>query len=181
MNAKCRTQNVERGMQNADRRRRRARLVALVLYSAFIIHHSAFPTSAAPSQEEVFRSIQQNVGRQTEDGGKGLGLLLGGAGALMMVLLVGSKIRRRQATPRVFDHPGRLMREIMKTVPLKPKELKQLKQLADESAEPVQSPLTLLLCPSVLARALKNGPVRVDRAVLAQVVRKMNAEVRSQK
>ena len=66
----------------------------------------------------------------------------------------------------------------MKTVPLKPKELKQLKLLVEEGGEPVQSPLTLLLCPSVLARAVKNRPRNVDRAVVAQIVRKLGAGVR---
>ena len=144
------------------------------------------PALAAPSQEDVFGSIRQNVGQRSQDSGKGMAILAGGAGALIMVLLVGSKLRRRQSAPKPVNHSGRLLREVMKTVPLKPRELKQLKLLAEESrrdgAEPVESPLTLLLCPSVLARTLKGRPSKVDRAVLAQVVRKMGAgDVRSPK
>jgi hypothetical protein len=56
--------------------------------------------------------------------------------------------------------------------------LKQLKLLADEtkkdgSPEAIDSPLTLLLCPSLLARTMKDRPPKVDRVVMAQLVKKM--------
>jgi hypothetical protein len=135
---------------------------------------AAASASAKPSQAEVFQSIKQNIGQRSDDSGRGLAVLMAGAAALIMVMLIGSRIRRRQSAPKVVDRPRKLIREIMKTVPLKPKELKQLKILAEDGGEPVQSPLTLLLCPSVLARAVKNRPRNLDRAVLAQIVRKMN-------
>jgi hypothetical protein len=140
---------------------------------------SAFPDSAAPSQEDVFRSIQQKVGaRPGQDGDKSFAFLVGGVGVLIMLLLIASRVRVRQAAPRKIQHAGKLLREMSKTVGLKPKELKQLKALADESRrngspDPVESPLTLLLCPSVLARTLKDRPAKVDRTVVAQLVRKM--------
>jgi hypothetical protein len=140
---------------------------------------SAFPVGAAPSQEDVFRSIQQNVGsRPGESGDKSFALLLGGAGLLILVLLVASRARIGQAAPRKVQHPGKLLKEVSKAVGLKPKELKQLKMLVDEtrrdgSAEPVENPLTLLLCPSLLSRTLKDRPTKVDRAVVAQLVRRM--------
>ena len=136
-------------------------------------------SAAAPSQEEVFRSIQQNVGsRPGQDGDKSFAFLVAGAGALILVLLIASRVRVRQAAPRKIQHAGKLLREVSKTVGLKPKELKQLKALAEEtrrdgSAEPVENPLTLLLCPSLLARTLKDRPGKVDRAVVAQLVRRM--------
>jgi hypothetical protein len=174
--------NAERRTQNAERTQWRRRTIGILFGSAFCVLTSAFPASAAPSQEDVFRSIQQNVGKRSEDSGKGLAILAAGAGGLIMVMLVGSKLRRRQAAPKSVNHAGRLLREVMKSVPLKPKELKQLKLLAEESrrdgAEPVESPLTFLLCPSVLAKTLKSRPAKVDRAVLAQVVRKMGAGVK---
>lgn len=170
--------------------RRAARVVAaLVCFSCFILLPSSV-LSAAPSQEDVFRSIQQNVGKTTDDTGKGLGVLAGGAGALILALLVGSRMRRRQSAPKAVNHAGKLFREVLKSVPLKPAELRQLKALAEETrredsgAEPVENPLTLILCPSVLAKSLKGrGAAKVDRAVIAQVVRKMGAggEVKSQR
>src|SRR5687768_832826 len=94
------------GMLNAEWspvKRRWRRALAIVLYSTFIIiQHSAIPASAAPSQEDVFRSIQQNVGERPSDGSKGFALLLGGAGVLIMVLLVASRLRARQSAPRTL-------------------------------------------------------------------------------
>ena len=172
--------NPESRIQNpvGGRRRGLARGAAVfILATGFWILDSA-PASAAPSQEDVFRSIQENVGERPSDGSKGFALLLGGGGVLIMVLLVASRVRARQSAPRTLQHSGKLLREVMKTIQLKPKELKQLKLLADEtkkdgSAEPVDSPLTLLLCPSVLARTMKDRPPKVDRAVMAQLVRRM--------
>ena len=141
---------------------------------------------AAPSANEVFKSLQQNVGGQAEDNagnGKGLAIVLAGAAALIMVMLAGSKVRARRATPQAVHHPGKLLKEVLKAIPLKPKELKQLKLLAETSRrrheedgtreEGVENPLTLILCPSVLARTLKDRPANVDRAVVAGLVRKM--------
>ncbi len=166
---------------------RAIRGIPILVYSLFIILHSPFPASAAPSQEEVFKSIQRNVGgQQSEGSGKGMAVLAGGTAALIMVMLIGSRLKRRQASPQSLHHPGRLLREVMKTVPLKKKELKQLKLLAEASREEedggVQSPLTLLLCPSVLSRTLKKHPAKVDRGVMGSLVRKMGTrEVKSQK
>jgi hypothetical protein len=72
----------------------------------------------------------------------------------------------------------------MKTVPLKPAELKQLKLLVERKrAEEdgageasVENPLTLILCPSVLVRAMRNPPPKVDRKVIAQLARKLGAQ-----
>ena len=156
-----------------------------MLATGYWLLASSAPAFATPSANEVFQSIQKNVGGQTDDdggGGKGLAIVLAGGAALIMVMLAGSKIRARRATPQAMHHPGKLMREVLKAVPLKPKEVKQLKLLAEASRrrhedgaaeEGVESPLTLILCPSVLARTLKDRPANVDRAVVAGVIRKM--------
>jgi hypothetical protein len=147
----------------------------------------ASPAFANPSASEVFKSIQKNVGGQADDesgggSGKGLAIVLACGAGLIMVMLAGSKIRARRAMPQVMHHPGKLMREVLKAVPLKPKEVKQLKLLAEASRrlheaggkdEGVENPLTLILCPSVLARTLKDRPANVDRAVIAGLLRKM--------
>ena len=168
--------------QPAGRRRRdasRSALLVLLASGFWLLASATSPASAAPSQEDVFKSIQQNVGKRSDDSSRGLAVVMGGAGALILALLIGSKVRGRQSRPKVVDHPRKLLREVMKTVPLKKKELKQLKLLAEESrqdgatGEPVESPLTLILCPSVLARTLKDRPAKVDRAVVAGLVRKM--------
>jgi len=56
---------------------------------------------------------------------------------------------------------------------LRPSEVRQLKVLAEE--QQVSSPLTLLLCPSVLAKAVKHQSGKVDTRVIAQVARKMTS------
>jgi hypothetical protein len=143
------------------------------------------PALATPTQEDVFRSIQDNVNDSGAGSGKVLALFAG-AGALVILLVLLSQRRKRELTPRTLHHQGKLLKEVMRTTGLKPVELKQLKLLAEESkvgdeADAVQSPLTLLLCPSVLAKAVHARPPRgsgkgaskVDRKVVAQVVRKL--------
>jgi hypothetical protein len=152
-------------------------IAALLCFSSFVLHPSSLLV-AAPTQEDVFRSISNNVGPKPGEGGKGLAVLLCGAGGLILLVLLAGSRARRQAVPQPLNHSRKLMREVMKAVPLRRGEIKQLKLLADAAgadggAGPVESPLTLLLCPSVLARALKNRPSKVDRAVIARVVKRM--------
>ncbi len=117
------------------------------------------PALAAPTQEDVFRSISDNVSQRPGEGGKGLAVVLCGAGGLVLLVLVLGSRARRQAVPQALNNPRKLIREVMKAVPLRRGEVRHLKLLADaagtEGGEPVESPLTLLLCPSVLARALQ--------------------------
>jgi hypothetical protein len=192
MNFECRISNAEQIVAatpaspravhvNFARRRRRRSYRILAIALAISLHAFTFPASAQLTREDVFRSIQTNVGGEQSGGsGKGFLLLLGAAAGLMIVMLIGSRMGRRQATPRGLDHPGKLLREVMKSVPLKANEMKQLKMLAEESrqgssSDGVQSPLTFLLCPSVLGRTIKNHPAKIDRVVLTQIVRKMGS------
>jgi hypothetical protein len=167
--------------KNSKRNGRQRFLIATALLAVtFYVVRFPSPAHATPSQEEVFKSIQQNVGGQSDDGGRGLAMLLGGIGGVIAVILLGARVRAWTSRPRVMDHPRKLVREVLKNVPLKPKELKQLKMLVEASrqegsaTEPIQSPLTLVLCPSVLARAMKNRPAKIDRVVIGQLVRKMS-------
>jgi len=81
--------------------------------------------------------------------------------------------RKRDLSPRSLNHQGKLLKEVMKRINLKPSEVRQLKTLAEEQS--VSSPLTLLLCPSVLAKAVKHQSGKVDARVIAQVARKMTS------
>ena len=60
---------------------------------------------------------------------------------------------RRRRTPKALNHHGKLLKELAAAVSLKPAEVKQLKLLADE--QKLSNPLTLILCPSILAKAVK--------------------------
>jgi hypothetical protein len=159
-----------------------SRFIPHVLRSTY---HAAFPilvlllscavASAKPTQQDVFKSIQDNVNESSDAGVKPILLICAGAGVLGLLALFGRR-QTRQATPKPLNHPGKLLKEIMKAVPLKPAELKQLKVVVEESAagsgEPMQSPLVLVLCPSVLAKVVQARTTRADRRVLGQVLKK---------
>ena len=125
---------------------------------------------AAPTQEDVFRSISDSVGEST-DPRKVLAFLIG-AVAIVLVLVVFSQWRKRERAPKALNHQGKLLKELSAAISLKPAELKQLKLLADE--QKVSNPLTLILCPSVLAQAVKKAPTKIDRRVIVQIAKKLS-------
>jgi hypothetical protein len=72
-----------------------------------------------------------------------------------------------------LNHQGRLLKEIARTCDLRSSEIRQLKQLAD-TREDVSSPLTMLLCPSLLTQAVKENPNRVDKKTILGIARKLS-------
>ncbi len=118
--------------------------------------HVAF---ASPTQEEVFRSISENVG-ETGDPGKFLALLAA-VGGLVVLLIVISRRKQESTTFKSLNHGGKLMKEVALAMDLKPAELKKLKSLAVEAD--VSSPLVLMLCPSVLKRTVHARTVESTR------------------
>ena len=153
-------------------------LRAFVPFLALLLVPAA--TLAAPTQEDVFKSIKENVGPSQTDYSKLLPFALAAVG-LVILLAVASQWRKRDRTPRALNHQGRLVKEVMKTVPLRASELRQLRILAEEGREePLQSPLTLVLCPSLLTEAIREhqsggarGRSRLDRKVVLQLARKV--------
>ena len=156
----------------------RSRFAGFILCSVFCLLTSSTLSAAPPSQNDVFKSIQDNVGHQTDLKSAPVILLVLG-GALVMLLLAYFSRREQTAAAVVavtLNHSGKLTKEVLKAVAIKPAELKQLKMLADSiEAETGESPdpLTLLLCPSLLAKGVKANPPRLDRKAVAQVVRRM--------
>jgi hypothetical protein len=134
------------------------------------------PLRAQPTQEEVFKSIGQSVD-QPVDSSKVVAVLAGIGGVLVLLVVVGQR-RGREARPRSLNQPRKLMKEVLRNVPLKGSELKQVKLLAQDLRpggrdERVQSPLTLLLCPSLLAEAAKQSRGKADLPVVAGLVKKL--------
>jgi hypothetical protein len=141
-------------------------------------------SAAAPTQEDVFKSIQENVGSSNTDYRKLLPFLAAGGGLVVLLALL-SQRRKQERKPRPLNHQGKLVKEVMKTVPLRAAELKQLRLLAEEGRDgPLKSPLTLVLCPSLLADAIRRrhathggagvkGGGKLDRKAVLQLVRKM--------
>ena len=138
------------------------------------------PLSATPTQDDVFKKIQESVGQKEEMDMRPVMLLAGGGGVVILLLWLASHKRQTKvAGPKALNHSGKLLREVLKDIPLSAAEVKQLKLLADslqqQTGKPA-TPLTLLLCPSLLAKGLQTKPPRLDRKAVAQVVRKMQLD-----
>ena len=143
--------------------------------------HLAFATIsiATPTQEEVFKSISQNVSESDGSGRMLLAFIVTGAAVLMLLTLFSAR-RTREATPKALNHSGKLLKEISKNISLRPVELKQLKLLAEgerNAGISVESPLVFLLCPSALTSAMRANRVKVDRKVMAGLARKLGLVV----
>jgi hypothetical protein len=149
----------------------------LLLASCFLLLSLTSPATAAPTQQDVFRSIQDNVSGEV-DTSKFL-YVLGGIIALVILIGVLGRQRKRAITRRSLNHPGKLLREVLKAAPLKTKELKQLKILADNADvdRPLTNPLTLMLCPSVMARTIQAKRLKFDRRALTSIARKAGLQV----
>lgn len=126
--------------------------------------------SAAPTNEQFFQSVRENID-QPVDGTKFLAVLLGAVAIILLLVVLTRKKEQRISRPKALNHPGKLIKEITHAVHLKPAEIKQLKLLSE--GQGVSSPITLLLCPSVFAKAVRAKTNKVDRKVLAQIAKKL--------
>ena len=122
--------------------------VAIVSLLAVVFWPVATPTGAiaAPSQDDVLRSIGEHIDQQKGDPSKLLAVLAAAGGFAVLLVMLAYR-RKRELTSAALHHHGKLLREICRAISLKPAELRQLRQLADERG--LASPLTLLLCPSL--------------------------------
>jgi hypothetical protein len=133
---------------------RRPAIGLLFLCSAFCILTSALPAQANPTQEDVFKSISGNMNDKV-DGQKVLGVCAAAAGLVILLVLI-NKRQLREDLPKVTNHQGKLIRELMKTAGLKASQIRQLKAINANLAakgEPVKNLATLLLCPSLIKKA----------------------------
>ncbi|SRR5258706_2118157 len=119
-------------------------------------------------QEDVFKSISDNVSSSGDPKVFYVVALIGVG--LVLLLVVANSMKKRQASPRAVNHQGKLMKEMLKALALKKAEVKNLKIMAAE--QHCGSPLTLVLCPSMLARAI-NAKGKADKRVVMGVARKM--------
>lgn len=133
---------------------------------------------AKESAEDAFRrSLSQNISDQSGDPRLIIAFFVGAAGLIIAAAVINrwrSRPGGRSGAPRgtkPLNHPGKLLREIAKGVSLRPGELRQLKMLSQERG--VQSPLVLLLCPSVLADAVRQAPRKVDKSILGALARRI--------
>jgi hypothetical protein len=96
--------------------------------------------------------------------------MLAGAGVIILCLLFNFHLKHRKVPRKAFN-PSKLSRELCRRISLRSVELKQLKILAEE--QELEYPLTLILCPSLLGKAIRTPNARVDRAVVKQLVQRL--------
>ena len=132
-----------------------ARAAAAVVFIACLAWTS--PCLANPSQDEIFKSISSNVDSQNNSGsGTFLAVLLSLAGVVMIVAVWKNRTAGPARGAVALNNQAKLIKELMKSTGLKPGQMRQLRVLADDledRGQIVTSPLTLLLCPSLLRRA----------------------------
>src|SRR5690242_20213892 len=92
------------GDGDAEETERKPRIWRLCAFSVLSLPLWLNPVFAAPSQQEVFKSIQDNVGGTT-DPKKFFAFMIGAAG-LVVLLAVLSNRKKRQITPKVLHHQG---------------------------------------------------------------------------
>ena len=131
---------------------------------------------AAPTQTDVFKSIQDSMDQSQAFDYRPLLLVAAGGGVVLLLLMIS---RRRQTTrrkPQALNSPARLMKEVLRDISLNAAELKQLKLMSSAVQSPDEeptNPLVLLLCPSVMAKGLHRAGNKVDRKTVALIVRKL--------
>ena len=117
---------------------------------------SASAALAAPTQQDVFRSIQSNVDHPI-DGTKLLATLAAIAGAVVLGVVVSRwKQHKKSGVRRAKNGPALLIRELARTVGLRRDQVRQLRALnarLTANGHGVQNLATLLLCPSLIRRA----------------------------
>src|SRR5882762_7678255 len=140
------------------------------MFFSLIQLHLPLLAAGAVKLEDVFKSTKENMDQ--EAGPERLIALGLGAVAIIVLLIFLGRRRKADMVPRPVNNQIRLIREVLKTVPLKEAELKQLKQLADEQS--CSSPLVLIMCPSLIAKAL-HSKTPEQRKALAPTIKKLTS------
>ena len=138
-------------------------------------------TASAITEDEVLKSINENVGARA-DPAKLIPWVCGAA-VVIFLIVVYNKWQSRRVVPRVLNNDAKLMRDVLKQLPLRKTPVKNLKLLAEQQG--CSSPLTLLICPSLLASAAKRvkipegskgEAVAHDRDALMELARELEVK-----
>ncbi|MGF1634283.1 MAG: hypothetical protein ACFCVE_10580 [Phycisphaerae bacterium] len=162
--------------------RRPLLLLLVLLYAAAFVPPAAAqaPTRAqsAPQVDDIFKSVSGPT-REPPNANYVIAFILSLGGMIILLALLSQRINSRpdtqvaRAVRSVTHNHRKLLREVLKVAPLKRAELKQLEILAE--GENVKSPLTLILSPSTLARAIRRRPEHVDIRIVNGLARKVAA------
>lgn len=131
---------------------------------------------AAPSQEDVFKSIQESMDKPQDFDYRPVFMLAGGGGGVVLLLLIFSRRQKAGRSPQTLNSPAKLMKEVLREISLNSGEVKQLKMMAaavESTTAQETNPLVLLLCPSIMAKGLHRAGSKVDRKAVAAIVRKL--------
>lgn len=150
---------------------KRRRIISTIVAAIALLGMAAI-AAAEPTEDEVLQSINDNV-RSSADFYAAVPYLVTMAGLLILALLVHYQLKHHKKGPRKTNNPAKLSREMCRRISLRSIELKQLKVLAEE--QDVEYPLTLILCPSLLGKAIRSPGARVDRGVVKEMVDKLRA------
>ena len=126
--------------------------------------------------QDVFKSIQDNVGQPTDFDARPVIFLAAAGGAALLLVVLVNYFQKKRSSPRNLNHPAKLLKEVLREISITSSEVKQLKLLADSlenDTDVPASPLLMLLCPSLMGKALKAAPAKLDRKTLAGMVRRM--------
>jgi hypothetical protein len=123
-------------------------VLPVTIFCAVVVHCGA---ALGLTQDEVFKSINDNVGSPADP--TKMVPWVCGAVVVAMLIFFYSKWQNRQVTPKLLNNSNKLMREVLKKLPIRRTPVKHLKMLAEQQG--CSSPLTLLICPSLLSSAAK--------------------------
>jgi hypothetical protein len=140
------------------------------MIASLIQLHFQFLAATPVKLEDVFKSTKESM---NQEAGPERLLALGLGAVAVVVLLIFLQYRRKaDMMTKPVNNQSRLIKEMTRTLALKDAEMRQLQQLADETN--CSSPLVLLMCPSLMAKALANKTAE-QKKVIAPMIKKLTA------
>jgi hypothetical protein len=153
--------------------------VVMVIVGAVCVAQT--PLRAAPTQDEFFSSMRRatresppvpSLPALPKPPAYATPLLLAAGGLLLLLVVIAVRRNRRASLPpQPLNSPRKLARELARRVPLKTREWRQVRAAAAHHG--CASPVTPLVCPSLLLKASHDVGAKVDAKVLADVARKL--------
>jgi hypothetical protein len=137
---------------------------------ATLIFHFQVLANKPVKLEDVFKSTKENMSQ--EAGPERLIALAIGAVAIVVLLVFLQYRRKAESMAKPLNNQHRLIKEMTRTLSLKDAEMRQLQDLADEQS--CSSPLVLLMCPSLMAKALSNKSPDQKKAI-APMIKKLTS------
>jgi len=140
------------------------------MLASLIQFHCGLLAAGQVKLEDVFKSTKENMTQEAAP--ERLIALALGAVAVVALLVFLQYRRKAESMAAPMNNQHRLIKEMTRTLALKEGEMRQLKELADEQS--CSSPLVLLMCPSLMAKALANKSADQKKAI-APMIRKLTA------